>query len=134
MNPGFFCLNGCTNPVFAAAVKRKHAEYVPDRLSEQEFWTSFFQSHYFHRDRINSNSKDLFAECAVLDEHGKIFTVLVDVSNDYPLVKVCNAIILSYIEHGELITRFKQLSTSSVTNMWITIANGPALAVVFVIT
>ncbi|KAI0213338.1 General transcription factor IIH subunit 1 [Lamellibrachia satsuma] len=51
------------------AVKRKHAEYVPDRLSEQEFWTSFFQSHYFHRDRINVNSKDLFAECAILDEH-----------------------------------------------------------------
>ena len=55
-------------------VKQKHAEYVPDRLSEQEFWTRFFQSHYFHRDRINVNSKDLFAECAVVDEHGKHLT------------------------------------------------------------
>ena len=130
MNLGFLCRYGRTTPVFAAAVKRKHAEYVPDRLSEQEFWTSFFQSHYFHRDRINSNSKDLFAECAVLDEHGKIFTVLVDVSNDYPLVKVCSAIILSYIGHGELITRFKQLSISE-TKMWITTTNGPVQAILY---
>ena len=63
--------------MLATAVKRKHAEYVPDRLSEQEFWTSFFQSHYFHRDRINVNSKDLFAECAILDEHGNNFLLFV---------------------------------------------------------
>ena len=32
------------------AVKKKHTENVPTgKLSEQEFWTKFFQSHYFHR-------------------------------------------------------------------------------------
>ncbi|GAB6025670.1 RNA polymerase II transcription factor B subunit 1 [Chamberlinius hualienensis] len=50
------------------AVKKKHLEYVPDKISESEFWTRFFQSHYFHRDRINSGNKDVFSECAKLDE------------------------------------------------------------------
>lgn len=49
-------------------VKKKHAECVPHTLSESEFWTRFFQSHYFHRDRININSKDIFSECAKQDE------------------------------------------------------------------
>lgn len=31
------------------AVKRKHSDHVPAKLSESEFWTKFFQSHYFHR-------------------------------------------------------------------------------------
>ena len=53
------------------SVKKKHAEYVPDKLSEAEFWTKFFQSHYFHRDRINLTSKDLFADCAKSDEQGE---------------------------------------------------------------
>ncbi|XP_063225704.1 general transcription factor IIH subunit 1 [Bacillus rossius redtenbacheri] len=50
------------------AVRRKHLEHVPHKLSESEFWTKFFQSHYFHRDRINAGTKDLFTECAKLDE------------------------------------------------------------------
>ncbi|XP_074659890.1 general transcription factor IIH subunit 1-like [Tubulanus polymorphus] len=50
------------------AVKQLHAEYVPDKLNESDFWTKFFQSHYFHRDRINLNNKDLFAQCAKADE------------------------------------------------------------------
>lgn len=50
------------------AVRRKFFEYVPGRMSESEFWTRFFQSHYFHRDRINLSSKDLFTDCARQDE------------------------------------------------------------------
>ncbi|KAH9519273.1 General transcription factor IIH subunit 1, partial [Bulinus truncatus] len=49
-------------------VKKKHAEAVPHLVSESEFWTRFFQSHYFHRDRQALLSKDLFTECARSDE------------------------------------------------------------------
>ncbi|XP_034935021.1 general transcription factor IIH subunit 1 [Chelonus insularis] len=50
------------------AVKRKHEENVPHKMSEPEFWTKFFQSHYFHRDRIHAGTKDLFTECAKIDD------------------------------------------------------------------
>ncbi|KAL3120965.1 hypothetical protein niasHT_002593 [Heterodera trifolii] len=67
------------------AVEQKHLELVPHELSEQEFWTRFFQSHYFHRQRntpadVPSTSKaagsgttttaldDPFADCAKMDE------------------------------------------------------------------
>ena len=34
-------------------------------FSEQEFWTKFFQSHYFHRDRVHAQgTTDIFVECA----------------------------------------------------------------------
>ncbi|XP_014248752.1 general transcription factor IIH subunit 1 [Cimex lectularius] len=50
------------------AVRQKHREAVPHRMTESQFWTKFFQSHYFHRDRINAGTKDLFTDCAKIDD------------------------------------------------------------------
>ncbi|KAK7582157.1 hypothetical protein V9T40_013602 [Parthenolecanium corni] len=50
------------------AVRKKHLEYVPNKLSESEFWKKFFESHYFHKDRINLAASDIFSECAKYDE------------------------------------------------------------------
>ncbi|TRY62991.1 hypothetical protein TCAL_03983 [Tigriopus californicus] len=51
------------------AVKKKHMENVPMKITEQEFWTKFFQSHYFHRDRVHGHGlKDIFTDCAKEDD------------------------------------------------------------------
>lgn len=69
------------------AVKKKHQETVPDQMSEKEFWTKFFQSHFFHRDRQKTSS-DLFLECANHDEQGnelgKVFMYNIELYCDYP--------------------------------------------------
>uniref|UniRef100_A0A3B4GHN9 General transcription factor IIH subunit 1 n=1 Tax=Pundamilia nyererei TaxID=303518 RepID=A0A3B4GHN9_9CICH len=66
------------------AVKQKYSENVPHNLTEKEFWTRFFQSHYFHRDRINTGTQDIFSECAKQDEKGLKTLVTQGVKN--PLV------------------------------------------------
>ncbi|XP_076256771.1 transcription factor B1 [Rhynchophorus ferrugineus] len=50
------------------AVKKKYIENVPSKLTESQFWTKFFQSHYFHRDRKYAESKDLFTDCGKIDD------------------------------------------------------------------
>lgn len=50
------------------AVKKKHGDCVPVKLSESEFWSKFFQSHYFHRDRITAGLKDIFVDCGKIDD------------------------------------------------------------------
>ncbi|OQV16357.1 General transcription factor IIH subunit 1 [Hypsibius exemplaris] len=51
------------------AVKKKHAETVPDTMTEQVFWTKFFQSHYFHKELAGDrNSDSIFSDCAVTEE------------------------------------------------------------------
>ncbi|CAB3406565.1 unnamed protein product [Caenorhabditis bovis] len=57
------------------AVEKKHLEMVPHEMTESEFWTKFFKSHYFHREReVLPNPKDIFADCVKIDdeEMGKI--------------------------------------------------------------
>jgi transcription initiation factor TFIIH subunit 1 len=49
------------------AVLKKHKECVPALMTEAEFWAKFFQSHYFHRDRLPV-SKDVFYSCARSDD------------------------------------------------------------------
>nr|CAH7730426.1 unnamed protein product [Callosobruchus chinensis] len=50
------------------AVKKKYIDNVPSKLTESQFWTKFFQSHYFHRDRKYAESKDIFTECGKMDD------------------------------------------------------------------
>jgi BSD domain len=66
----FACYGSKLFEILYFSVQQKHYENVPDKMSEEDFWTRFFQSHYFHRDYFNHTSKDLFADCARKDEQG----------------------------------------------------------------
>lgn len=48
-------------------VKLKYVQNVPSKMSEKDFWTKFFQSYYVRRDKINSATNDLFADCSTKD-------------------------------------------------------------------
>lgn len=37
-------------------------------MSENDFWTKFFQSYYYRRDQNNTN--DMFSDCSLKDEEG----------------------------------------------------------------
>ena len=62
----------CVWTCFLVAVQQKYGENVPHNLTEKEFWTRFFQSHYFHRDRISTGALDIFSECAKQDDKGNV--------------------------------------------------------------
>lgn len=107
------------------AVRKKYQENVPAKLSESEFWTKFFQSHYFHRDRINTGSKDIFTECGKLDDQELkkdiqtgIEDPLVDITSfedksldeGYGTVVEKNPLNPGNIVHQSMIKRFNQHS------------------------
>uniref|UniRef100_A0AC34R7T1 BSD domain-containing protein n=1 Tax=Panagrolaimus sp. JU765 TaxID=591449 RepID=A0AC34R7T1_9BILA len=51
------------------SIERKYIEYVPNTMSEQDFWSKFIQSHYFYRDRNPDYKKnDPISECIQEDE------------------------------------------------------------------
>lgn len=128
------------------AVKRKHQENVPAKLSEAEFWTKFFQSHYFHRDRITAGTKDIFAECGKIDDQTLKAAVqqgagdpLLDLKGfeDVPLDEgFCsvagdrNTVNSGNIVHQNMIKRFNQhsimvLKTCTDVNSYTSSATGP---------
>lgn len=135
------------------AVKRKHMENVPAKMPESEFWTKFFQSHYFHRDRLTAGTKDIFTECGKIDDQALKASVqqaagdpLLDLKKfeDVPLEEGFgsvagdrNVVNSGNIVHQNMIKRFNQhsimvlktcanvnASSATVTN-GNNVANGP---------
>lgn len=55
-------------------VKKRYVQTVPSEVTEKEFWSEFFQSQYFHRDRIqkSTSSKDVFGDLAKKDEEAQL--------------------------------------------------------------
>ncbi|XP_064084474.1 general transcription factor IIH subunit 1-like isoform X2 [Macrobrachium nipponense] len=106
------------------AVKKKHSEYVPHRMSEAEFWTRFFQSHYYSV-HTNSSSENVFSECAKYDdkewnrdvESAKTDPLydLNDIYEEKPMsidsdIRIAGAKAGSNIMHATMIKRFNQQS------------------------
>lgn len=94
-------------------------------MTESDFWTKFFQSHYFHRDRINQGTKDLFTECAKIDDQelkrdiqAGIDDPMVDITgfDDANLEEIYNSTSSKHdkpsgnIVHQNMIKRFNQHS------------------------
>lgn len=51
-------------------------ELVPHEMTEQQFWSKFFQSHYFHRERVaNPNISDPFSDCVKIDDAGRMLKI-----------------------------------------------------------
>ncbi|XP_030380582.1 general transcription factor IIH subunit 1 [Scaptodrosophila lebanonensis] len=132
------------------AVKRKHFENVPSKMTEAEFWTKFFQSHYFHRDRLTAGTKDIFTECGKIDDQALKAAVqqgagdpLLDLKNfeDVPLEEGFgsvagdrNVVNSGNIVHQNMIKRFNQHSImvlktcANVNNALPSMSNGTNIA------
>lgn len=41
-------------------------------MSEEDFWKKFFSSHYLHRDKNITDTKDLFTDCGKQDEQSRV--------------------------------------------------------------
>jgi len=52
------------------SVRAKHAELVPEKMPEKEFWGKFFQSQLFHRE-TGSGPKSLFSDVLVKEHKGE---------------------------------------------------------------
>eukprot|EP00835_Amoeboradix_gromovi_P004737 NODE_389_length_9467_cov_0.241567.p1 type:complete len:496 gc:universal NODE_389_length_9467_cov_0.241567:7198-5711(-) len=77
------------------SIKTAYQETVPDRISEQEFWTRYFKSRLFHRIRDKkihmsidpstvqpgSNKDDIFDKCLIHEMSNRINTINVDESH-----------------------------------------------------
>lgn len=74
------------------AVRRKHLECVPSQMTEQEFWTKFFQSHYFHRDRLPL-AKEMFSDCAKTDDK--------EMRRELEKIKLVGSDVISVLEDSE---------------------------------
>lgn len=57
---------------YQCVVKRAYDAFVPDKLSEAEFWKRYFQSRFFHRSRsgrgANEPDDDIFDKALEEDE------------------------------------------------------------------
>ena len=67
------CVNEFDEENVIGLVREKYEQNVhAGHMNEADFWRTFFQSHYFTMDRMQtSNSRDLFADCVRRDDESK---------------------------------------------------------------